>query len=77
MMQMPSVALSSPHFLLMVIPSSLYTDYYCPRGDMENRLKNTNWTYGDRTSAHAFDANQLRLWFSSVAYVLMHGRNTA
>ncbi|WP_250126376.1 IS1380 family transposase [Chroococcidiopsis sp. CCMEE 29] len=55
-----------------VIPSSLYTDYYCPRGDMENRLKEHQLDlFSDRTSAHAFDANQLRLWFSSVAYVLM------
>jgi len=39
---------------------------------MENRLKEHQLDlFSDRTSAHAFDANQLRLWFSSVAYVLM------
>ncbi|MBV8887525.1 MAG: IS1380 family transposase [Chroococcidiopsidaceae cyanobacterium CP_BM_RX_35] len=55
-----------------VIPSSLYTDYYCPRGDMENRIKEHQLDlFSDRTSAHAFDSNQLRLWFSSIAYVLM------
>ncbi len=55
-----------------VIPSSLYTDYYCPRGDMENRIKEHQLDlFSDRTSAHAFDSNQLRLWFSSLAYVLM------
>ena len=55
-----------------VIPSSLYADYYCPRGDMENRIKEHQLDlFSDRTSAHAFDSNQLRLWFSSVAYVLM------
>jgi len=71
MMQMvPSVALSSPHFLLIRSSLVLYTDYYCPRGDMENRLGTPLDLFGDRTSAH-FDANQLRLWFSSVAYVLM------
>jgi len=37
-----------------------------------NRLKEHQLDlFSDRTSAHAFDANQLRLWFSSVAYVLM------
>jgi len=55
-----------------VIPSQLYTDYYCPRGDMENRIKEHQLDlFSDRTSAHVFDSNQLRLWFSSVAYVLM------
>lgn len=55
-----------------VIPSSLYADYYCPRGDMVNRLKEHQLDlFSDRTSSHAFDANQLRLWFSSLAYVLM------
>ncbi len=55
-----------------VIPSSLYTDYYCPRGDMENRIKEHQLDlFSDRTSAHAFDSKQLRLWFSSLAYVLM------
>jgi len=55
-----------------VIPSSLYTDYYCQRGDMENRIKEHQLDlFSDRTSAHAFGSNQLRLWFSSLAYVLM------
>jgi hypothetical protein len=55
-----------------VIPSSLYTEYYCQRGDMENRIKEHQLDlFSDRTSAHAFDSNQLRLWFSSVAYTLM------
>ncbi|MBV8885735.1 MAG: IS1380 family transposase [Chroococcidiopsidaceae cyanobacterium CP_BM_RX_35] len=55
-----------------VTPSSLYTDYYCQRGDMENRIKEHQLDlFSDRTSAHVFDSNQLRLWLSSVAYVLM------
>jgi len=53
-----------------VIPSSLYTDYYCPRGDRENRIKEHQLDlFSNRTSTHTFDANQLRLWFSSLAYV--------
>jgi hypothetical protein len=55
-----------------VIPSQLYTEYYCPRGDMENRIKEQQLDlFSDRTSTHEFDSNQLRLWFSSLAYVLL------
>ncbi len=51
-----------------VIPSQLYTEYYCPRGDMENRIKEQQLDlFSDRTSTHEFDSNQLRLWFSSLA----------
>lgn len=51
---------------------SLYEDLYCARGDMENRIKEQQlWLFADRTSAATMRANQLRLWFSSVAYTLM------
>jgi hypothetical protein len=54
-------------------PSRLYTQQYCPRGEMENRFKEQQLElFSDRTSTHTFQGNQLRLWFSSVAYVLMH-----
>ena len=50
----------------------LYEDLYCARGDMENRIKEQQLgLFADRTSAHTMRANQLRLWFSSAAYVLM------
>jgi hypothetical protein len=50
----------------------LYEDMYCGRGDMENRIKEQQLClFADRTSAAAMRANQLRLWFSSVAYTLM------
>ena len=50
----------------------LYEDEYCGRGDMENRIKEQkSFLFADRTSAATMRANQLRLWFSSVAYVLM------
>jgi hypothetical protein len=53
-------------------PSKLYTDKYCPRGEMENRLKEQQLDlFADRTSTQTFLSNQLRLWFSSIAYVLM------
>ena len=53
-------------------PSLLYTKKYCPRGEMENRIKEQQLDlFADRTSTQTFDSNQLRLWLSSMAYVLM------
>jgi DDE family transposase len=50
----------------------LYEDIYCARGDMENRIKECQLDlYADRTSAATMRANQLRLHFASMAYVLM------
>ncbi len=55
-----------------ITPSLLYTDKYCPRGEMENRIKEQQLElFADRTSTQTFDSNQLRLWLSSMAYVLM------
>jgi hypothetical protein len=46
---------------------------YCPRGEMENRFQEQQLElFSDRTSTHTFAGNQLRLWFSSIAYVLMN-----
>ena len=51
---------------------SLYEDLYCARGDMENRIKEQQLDlFADRTSTHFMRSNQLRLWFSSVAYMLV------
>jgi Transposase DDE domain group 1 len=50
----------------------LYEQVYCARGDMENRIKECQLDlYADRTSAATMRANQLRLWFYSMAYVLL------
>ena len=50
----------------------LYETIYCARGEMENRIKECQLDLmADRTSAATLKANQLRLWFSSLAYVLM------
>ncbi|MHC4645107.1 MAG: IS1380 family transposase [Planctomycetota bacterium] len=52
---------------------TLYEEQYCARGDMENRIKEQQLClFADRTSAATMRANQLRLWFSSVAYTLMN-----
>ena len=51
---------------------ALYEDLYCARGDMENRIKEQQlYLFADRTSAATLQANQIRLWFSSVAYLLL------
>ena len=70
---------ANPRFVVTNLPAreqdarTLYEDTYCARGEMENRIKEQQlFLFADRTSAATMRANQLRLWFSSVAYVLMH-----
>jgi hypothetical protein len=51
---------------------TLYEKEYCARGEMENRIKEQQLDlFADRTSTATMRANQLRLWFSAIAYVLM------
>lgn len=51
----------------------LYEGFYCARGDMENRIKEQQLDlYADRTSTATMLANQLRLWFSTLAYLLLN-----
>ena len=53
-------------------PQQLYEEIYCARGDMENRIKECQLDlFADRTSDATMRANQLRLWFASMAYVLL------
>jgi Transposase DDE domain group 1 len=53
-------------------PQGLYEEIYCARGDMENRIKECQLDlFADRTSSATMRANQLRLWFASMAYVLL------
>lgn len=55
-------------------PGAFYDGWYCPRGEMENRIKEQQMClFADRTSCTDFTANQLRLLLSSFAYVLMDG----
>ena len=57
-----------------VPPRELYEDTYCPRGDMENRIKDCQLDlFANRMSAHANKANQLRLLLAAFAYVLIDG----
>ena len=53
-------------------PRTLYERIYCARGDMENRIKECQLDlFAGRASAATMRANQLRLWFASMAYVLL------
>jgi hypothetical protein len=69
---------ANPRFVVTSLKRSeaaarqLYEDIYCARGDMENRIKECQLDlYADRTSAATMRANQLRLWFAAMAYVLV------
>jgi len=58
--------------LSQVDARTLYEAVYCARGEMENRIKEQQlMLFADRTSAATLRANQLRLYYSSVAYVLL------
>lgn len=51
----------------------LYEQWYCPRGDMENGIKQLKLDmHSDRNSCRSFLANQFRLMLSSIAYVLVN-----
>ena len=53
-------------------PGVLYEDFYCARGDMENRIKEQQLDlFADRTSTHWMASNQLRLWFSAFAHLMI------
>ena len=69
---------ANPRFVVTSLPAreidarTLYEDLYCVRGDMENRIKECQLDlFADRTAAATLRANQLRLWFASMAYVLL------
>jgi hypothetical protein len=68
----------NPRFIVTSLQPSeaeartLYERIYCARGEMENRIKECQLDlFADRTSARSMRANQLRLWFASMAYVLL------
>jgi hypothetical protein len=52
---------------------SLYEQLYCARGDMENRIKEQFSLFADRVSTETMRANQMRLYLSTMAYVLVSG----
>jgi hypothetical protein len=69
---------ANPRFVVTSLPAAevaaqpLYEELYCARGEMENRIKECQLDlFADRTSSHTLRANQLRLWFAAMAYVLI------
>ena len=70
---------SNPRFVVTSLtkaawpPQELYEDLYCARGDMENRIKEQLSLFADRVSAETMQANQLRIYFSAMAYLLVDG----
>ena len=69
----------NPRFVVTSYPiarltaAPLYEKLYCARGDMENRIKEQQLgLFADRTSTATMRANQLRLWFAAIAYVLVN-----
>ena len=69
---------ANPRFVVTSLPRreagarDLYEKTYCARGEMENRIKECQLDlFADRTSSATMQANQLRLWFASMAYVLL------
>ena len=49
----------------------LYSDRYCHRGEMENRIKEQKWLFSDRNSCHEWWPNQFRVLLSGLAYTLL------
>ncbi len=69
---------ANPRFIVTSLPADrepareLYEQRYCARGEMENRIKEQQlYLFADRTSCQSMRANQLRLWLSSAAYVML------
>jgi hypothetical protein len=52
---------------------ALYEDLYCARGEMENRIKEQFSLFADRVSSESMRANQMRMYFSAMGYVLVCG----
>lgn len=69
----------NPRFVVTSLASeewaaqALYEELYCARGDMENRIKEQFSLFADRVSAATMRANQMRLYLSAMAYILVSG----
>jgi hypothetical protein len=69
----------NPRFVVTSLSSEqwtaqeLYEELYCARGDMENRIKEQFSLFADRVSAETMRANQMRLYLSTMAYILVSG----
>lgn len=67
----------NPRFVVTSLPAeqwdaqALYENLYCSRGEMENRIKEQMSLFADRVSTETMRANQLRVYFAGMAYVLV------
>ena len=67
----------NPRFVVTSLPADqwaaqdLYEKFYCARGEMENRIKEQICLFADRLSTDEMKGNQLRLYFSALAYTLV------
>ena len=67
----------NPRFVVTSLPAEqwaaqdLYEKFYCARGEMENRIKEQMYLFADRLSTDEMKGNQLRLYFSALAYTLI------
>jgi hypothetical protein len=70
---------TNPRFVVTSLTSGacaaqpLYEQRYCARGEMENRIKEQFSLFADRVSAETIRANQMRLYLSAMAYILVSG----
>ena len=70
---------TNPRFVVTSLTSEecaaqpLYEQRYCERGNMENRIKEQFSLFADRVSAETIRANQMRLYLSAMAYILVSG----
>ncbi len=75
---LPGTGGGNPRFVVTsldrqtIAKQALYEELYCARGDMENRIKEQQlWLFADRTSTATMRANQIRLYFSAFAGILL------
>lgn len=77
------MAKENPRFVVTSLPNSyfekrfVYEELYCARGEMENRIKEEQLhLFGTRTSCHTFRGNEIRIWLSATAHLLIVGLRT-
>jgi hypothetical protein len=69
---LPAEGWGEPVHAARFAPAALYEKLYCARGDMENHIKAQQLDlFADRTSTHWLASNQLRLWFSAFAHLIL------
>ena len=67
----PRFVVTSLRHARLADPRTLYESLYCARGEAENRIGEQFELFADRASSATMAANQLRMWFSAMAYVLV------